>query len=328
MSDMAHSFEEFFVTEYKDELFEIFEKYPAKKDLKIDYQKLEMHDPDLADLLIERPEQVIEVAQKIIKDIDPLVKDATINVKFDNVTNVIPFNELTSDYVGHFVVIEGYISNFQDPSPVLKTGVFECRGCMRLHEVEQFGTHIGEPTLCSECGGRSFRLMPDESTYMDTQVIQITDKNTSRNLNVILKDTNCSYDSYNMYDSLKITGFLKAYKKGNKFVYYFEANNVVKLPNSIIPEEEISEGDRNSPEYNQWVKEVINRDKICQCCGGEKHLVAHHVFGYKNHEDLRINPDNGVALCKWCHGKYHSYHGISSANPQTLIKFIRRFGRF
>ena len=322
-------FEEFFATEYKEEVFNILEEYPFKKDLKIDYQKLEICDPELADLLIERPEEVIETAQIAIKNIDPLVKDANINVKFDNVTNIIPFNKLSSDYVGEFVVIEGYISNIEDPSPILKTGVFECRACMRLCEVEQTsGNHIVEPSLCSECGGRSFRLLTGESTYIDNQVIQITDKNTSRNLNVILKDTNCSYDAYNMYDSLQITGILKAYKKGNKFIYYFETNNVVKLPNSIIPEDEISERDRNSPEYNQWVKEVINRDKICQCCGGEKHLVAHHVFGYKNHEDLRINPDNGVALCKWCHGKYHSYHGISSANPQTLIKFIRRFGRF
>lgn len=321
-------FEEFFATEYKDEVFEILERYPFEKDLIIDFQKLEVFNPDLADLLIDKPEEVIEAAQIAIKNIDPLVKDANFNVKLDNVTNIIPFNKLTSDYVGKFVVIEGYISNIEDPSPILKTGVFECRGCMRLHEVEQSGNHILEPSLCSECGTRSFRLLPDASTYVDTQVIQITDKTTSRNLNVLLKDSNSSYDDYNMYDSLQITGFLKAYKKGNKFIYYFNANNVVKLPNSIIPDEEILEGDRNSPEYTQWVKEVINRDKICQCCGGEKHLVAHHVFGYKNHEDLRINPDNGVALCKWCHGKYHSYHGISSANPQTLIKFIRRFGRF
>lgn len=322
-------FEEFFASEYQNEIFEILEKYPFKKDLKIDFQKLEIFDPYLADVLIEKPIEVIEVAKLAIKNIDPLVKDADINVKFDNVPNIIPFNKLTSDYVGKFVVIEGYVTNIENPTPVLKGGVFECRGCLRLHEVEQIpGKNIIEPSLCSECGGRSFRLLQEESTYVDTQLIQISDKTTSRNLNVILNDTNCSYDNYAIYDSLQITGVLKAYKKGNNFGYYFEANNVVKLINSVISDDEFSEGNRNSPEYTNWVNEVINRDRICQCCGGEKHLVAHHVFGYKNHEDLRINPDNGVALCKWCHGKYHSYHGMSSANPQTLIKFIRRFGRF
>lgn len=322
-------FEEFFAKEYKDEVLQILTEYPSKKDLKIDYSKLELYDPDLADLLFDAPDEVINASQIAIKNIDPLVKDADVNVKFENVPNSVPFSKLTSDYVGKFIVIEGYVSNIEEPSPVLKVAAFECRDCLRVHQVDQTpGTQIISPSLCSECGGRSFGVLQELSNFIDYQVIQISDKNTSRNLNVVLTDTNCSYDGYTMYDSLQITGILKVYKKGDKLIYYFEANNIVKLPNSIIPEDEISEGDRNSPEYNQWVNEVINRDKICQCCGGEKHLVAHHVFGYKNHEELRVNPDNGVALCKWCHGKYHSYHGISSANPQTLIKFIRRFGRF
>ena len=36
-------FEEFFATEYKEEVFNILEEYPFKKDLKIDYQKLHMN---------------------------------------------------------------------------------------------------------------------------------------------------------------------------------------------------------------------------------------------------------------------------------------------
>ena len=42
-----------------------------------------MFDPDLADLLIEKPEEVIEASKSAIKNIDPLVKDADINIRFD-----------------------------------------------------------------------------------------------------------------------------------------------------------------------------------------------------------------------------------------------------
>lgn len=83
---------------------------------------------------------------------------------------------------------------------------------------------------------------------------------------------------------------------------------------------------RGSPEYNKWVEEVIAESNgECQCCGGTKHLEAHHIFGYDDHDDYRIHPDNGIALCRWCHGKYHSYYG-KKANPKTLVKFVRRFG--
>ncbi len=49
-------FEEFFSTKYKDNVFEALEKYPDQRSVVVDYLDLEMFDPDLADLLIEKPE--------------------------------------------------------------------------------------------------------------------------------------------------------------------------------------------------------------------------------------------------------------------------------
>lgn len=208
--------------------------------------------------------------------------------------------------------------------------MFECRGCMRLHEIVQnAGDSIISPSLCSECGGRSFRLLQEMSKYIDTQVLHVTNNDTSRCLPVLLIGSNCSYDDYFVHEKLRVTGILKTVNQGDNFEYYVESNYVVGLPDSAVPEEIINDDEsRNSPEYNEWVKQVINRDKVCQCCGGEKHLEAHHIFGYKKNPDYRVNPDNGIVLCKWCHGKYHSYHGLANANPQSLVKFIRRFGKY
>ena len=83
-------FEEFFATTYKDDVFEILEKYPDERSLTVYYNDLEMFDPDLADLLIEKPEEVIEASKSAIKNIDPLVKDADINIRFENLSNIIP----------------------------------------------------------------------------------------------------------------------------------------------------------------------------------------------------------------------------------------------
>ena len=81
-------FEEFFATSYKDDVFRILEKYPDERSLNIDYNALELFDPDLADLLIDKPEEIIEAAQTAIKNIDPLVKDADINIRFENLSKI------------------------------------------------------------------------------------------------------------------------------------------------------------------------------------------------------------------------------------------------
>lgn len=76
-------FEEFFSTKYKDTIFGALEKYPDERSVVVDYSELEMFDPDLADLLIEKPEEVIKASQKAIKNIDPLGKNADLNIRFE-----------------------------------------------------------------------------------------------------------------------------------------------------------------------------------------------------------------------------------------------------
>ena len=325
-------FEEFFATLYKDDVFEILEQYPDTRSLIVDYQRLEVFDSNLADLLIDKPEEVINAAQIAIKNIDPLVSDANLNIRFENLSNLIPLQSLNGKYVGSFVSYEGIIENVNKPIPKIETAVFECRGCMRLHEIEQMaGDGIIEPSICGECGGRSFRLLQEESKYINTQLLVTGNDNTSRKLNVIMDDDLTSWDDYTTGQKIRFTGTLRTYRESKgSFNYYLHCNYIERLNDEIFIEEEDEEveneyGDRDSPEYRTWRDEIIFRDKVCQCCEGTKYLEAHHIFGYDDHNNYRVHPDNGIALCKWCHGKYHSYHG-KKANPRTLIKFIKRFG--
>ena len=326
-------FEEFFSIEYKDELFKILTKYPDEKSLIINYPTLEIFDHDLADLLIDKPDEVIDAAEASIKNIDPLVKDAYINIRFENLSNIIPLQYLNSKYAGSFVSFEGIIEDVEKPNARIKTSIFECRGCMRLFEVEQPSDNtIIEPSLCSECGGRKFRLLREESKYVDTQELIVGSRHTSRKIKVILEDDLISWDDYNIGQFIRFTGTLKTYprKKGN-YNFYLYCNHIERLSEELFIEDDIEEAekeyrDRTSPEYQAWKSEVVSRDKVCKCCGSEKHPVAHHVFSYENYPKLRVDPNNGIRLCKWCHGKYHSHYGITNANPKTFTEFIKRFG--
>ena len=234
-------FEEFFSTIYKDDVFEILEKYPDERSLTVNYEDLEMFDPDLADLLIEKPDEVILASQKAIKNIDPLMKDAELNIRFENLTNNIPLSDLLSKYIGSFVSADGIVRKTDEIRPRIETGVFECRGCMRITEVEQTsGNHIMEPSLCSECGGRSFRLLQEDSKYIDTQSARMQEplENLSggtepKQMLMVLEDD--LVDELNPGDKGRITGTLKTFREERILELSRDPHIHDKIINSTAP---------------------------------------------------------------------------------------------
>lgn len=64
---------------------------------------------------------------------------------------------------------------------------------------------------------------------------------------------------------------------------------------------------RQSSKYAEWRLSVFERDNFtCQmeeCDGTEKYLEAHHIKKFSTFPRLRLEKDNGITLCKKCHGK-------------------------
>ena len=84
---------------------------------------------------------------------------------------------------------------------------------------------------------------------------------------------------------------------------------------------------RNTKEYKDWVKSIKERDnECCVLCWADQHLEAHHVFSFKNFVPLRLDSDNGITLCHWCHKKYHAFYNLENTNPLTLLKFFKELG--
>ena len=76
----------------------------------------------------------------------------------------------------------------------------------------------------------------------------------------------------------------------------------------------------------KWRDKIVERDKVCQCCGFDKHLEAHHIYAYKDNPSLREEENNGITLCKFCHKKYHSEFGRYGANPKDFSLFMKKYG--
>lgn len=70
---------------------------------------------------------------------------------------------------------------------------------------------------------------------------------------------------------------------------------------------ELVKGIRRSPEFYQWRKAVLDRDKhTCQDCKTTENLDAHHIQSLVEFPEGIFDVDNGLTLCQNCH-KRHSW---------------------
>jgi len=282
--------EEFFSELCKDEIFAVLDVYPEEKSVIIDYNSLEMFDPDLADLLLEKPDETLEAATTSIKNIDPQRKNAQLNVRFSNIRNHVPLRKLRSEYIGKFIAVDGIVRKTDEIQPRIMTAVFECRSCMRIHEVEQKSNIIHEPAVCSECGGRSFKLLQEESQYMDTQTVKLQEplENLSggdqpRQINIVLEDD--LVDTLTPGDKIRVTGILKTLrdertKRFNNYIYgnFFEPleQEFEELEISEEDEEEIKQL-ASSPDIYQKI--IDSTAPSIQGYYEVKEAIAFQLFG-------------------------------------------------
>ncbi len=173
--DDVTKLEKFFELYYYKKLVEVAREYPEKKSIIVDYWDLDKYDADLADKLLNSPEEVINAAKEAIKRIDLGVKDIDINVRFTNLPESchVRIKDIRSEHLDKLIVIEGVIKTISDVRPECVEAVFRCPGCNKKIKVKQDGRRFLEPYQC-DCGRRGkFILEESETKYLDAQRIRV-----------------------------------------------------------------------------------------------------------------------------------------------------------
>jgi len=127
--------------------------------LKIDFSELAKFDHELADQLLEEPEETIRAAELAIDGFDMPLKN--FRVRFYNLPRdqFVFIRDIRSTHLNKFMIMEGIVRQSSDVRPQVTSAKFECPSCGNAITILQLDSRFKEPSRCS-CGRRGhFRLI-------------------------------------------------------------------------------------------------------------------------------------------------------------------------
>ncbi len=168
-------------------ILELADRFPEERSLEVPFSLVEGADTPLADLLLDRPDEVLEAGGRAMKELLPVAgpeADALrLRVVGLPVTARKVIRAVREADLNRFLALDGIVRKVTEVRPQIRDAVFSCAACRtEFHEPQDEGSLIlREPLECPEaqggCGkpaGRTrFRLLPDRSTYIDSQRIEI-----------------------------------------------------------------------------------------------------------------------------------------------------------
>ncbi|MBS3111661.1 minichromosome maintenance protein MCM [Candidatus Woesearchaeota archaeon] len=328
-------FKEFFETHYEKDIAIIVQK--GLKSLIVDFSLLSQFDVELAEELLEDPEELIRAAELALTQFDVIEKSYLDRVRFSNLpaSQYMKISDVRSRDLGAFLEIEGIVRQASDVRPQVTSARFECVGCGNTISILQIDSKFKEPTRCT-CGMRGrFKQLSQE--LVDAQHLKIEEAPDSldggeqpKRLSVFLKEDlveprmekKCSPGS-----KVRVTGIvkevpvmLKTGAKSVRFDLILEANNIesavedfsdIEISNEEV--EEIKAFARKPKVFERFAKSIApsiyGHDKI-------KEALVLQMFGGIR----RVKPDGTtrrgdihILLC-----------GDPGAGKSQLISFIAK----
>ena len=153
-------FKQFFEDKFHAELLENIRQ--GKNRLLVSFDDLAKFSPELADILIEEPENTLKAASIAVEQLEA-VKDFHVRFKELPASQEIPIRNLRSTHLAKFVQLTGIVRQKTDVRPQVTTARFECPSCGNIISALQLDSKFREPSSCGQCGRKGkFRLLSKE----------------------------------------------------------------------------------------------------------------------------------------------------------------------
>ena len=169
--------------ELRPRILEVADRFPEERSLEVPFSKIEEADTALADLLLEKPEEVLTAGARAMRELIPMAGTEAEGLRL-RVTGLPSVSRrsiraIRESDLQQFLAIDGIVRKATEVRPQIRDAVFSCLACRsEIHEIQDEGTPLlREPLECPSCGkpaGRTrFRLLPERSTYIDAQRIEV-----------------------------------------------------------------------------------------------------------------------------------------------------------
>ncbi|MBN1792371.1 minichromosome maintenance protein MCM [Candidatus Woesearchaeota archaeon] len=162
MSEQINLFYEFIESDYHKDLVRQASK--GEKFLKIDFSLLAKYNPELAEMLLENPEDTIRAAELAIANFDIEGDTKSFRVRFFGLpeSQRVSIRHIRATHIDKLVEFDGLVRQKSDVRPQVTSARFECPACGNIITVLQTDTVFKEPSRCS-CGRKGrFRTISKE----------------------------------------------------------------------------------------------------------------------------------------------------------------------
>lgn len=156
--EQIRTFVEFFKHAHEAEILEKARK--GIKFLVVSFSELAKFSPQLADTLLDEPEEVIKAAEIAVQELDA----PKMHIRFRDLppTQRIMIRNIRSNHLDTLLMTEGIVRQKSDVRPQVTSARFECPSCGNVISVLQLDKKFREPSQCG-CGRKGkFRLLAKE----------------------------------------------------------------------------------------------------------------------------------------------------------------------
>lgn len=274
-----------FLKKKSKEISKIAEFYPKKKSLFVDYDEFSGYDINLAEELITKPDEVISTFKELLGEMCVSVpgEERDIHVRFFNIPReegyTVRVRDISSDYIGKFIAVDGVINKTSDVLPKVAVGRFVCDRCNLDYDEPQNTRFLRPPRFCRVCKKRDFRFVPQDSKWVDVQKLEIQEPlemlsggEQARRIEIWAEDD--LTDVVKPGDKVIITGIMRLLppaKKGSVYQRFIEANNIVGIEKEF---EEVEITEEEEEKIIKLSKDPMIHDKIIDS-------IAPGIYGYR-----------------------------------------------
>lgn len=291
VTEQIDKFHEFFDLMYKKQLHQAMSK--GDTSISVNFSELSKFNLDLAQAIIEEPEDTIRAAEISIEQFGFNTKNFKVRVKNLPKTQQERIKNIRASHLNKFLQVTGIIRQKSDVRPQVTSARFECPSCGNTLTVLQFDTKFREPTKCG-CGRKGkFKLISKE--MIDAQKIvleeapeELEGSEQPKRLDIFLKSdlvSPMSEKKTNPGSKNIITGILKEVPiiardggKLTRFDLMLEANHVESVAEDftelVITDDEVKE-----------IKELSEDPKLAKRLINS---VAPNIYGHEKVKEALI----------------------------------------